>query len=340
VAAGAGAAECQKRSEEGAKMRILVNEELERKEWNEFVFRNPRGNIFQTYEMYEVYTHTKNFEALIVAAEDKGIVGGALVYISTELPGMLAGFSTRAVLQGGPLGNYSLVQEELDKRLRGKALFLQVRNICGPLRLNGFHYEPHLNFILDLRLPEEDLWKRLSKDRRHGINKSSREGLKIVKINSAKELATVYRLLESTYSNANQWLADISLFHGAYELLGDNAHFYLANVGKEAIGTTVILTYKKTAYGWYAGSDRSYRKYYPNDALSWHAILDAKRAGFERYDFGGAGHPDRPYGVREFKRQFGGEEVNYCRCEKVYSPSKFLLAKFGYEIVRRIPRLV
>jgi len=316
-------------------MRILVNEEVERRAWNEFVLENPNGNIFQTYEMYEVYQNTKNFEALLVAVEDKGFVGGALVYISTELPGMLAGFSRRAVLHGGPLGNFSLVQKELDKRLKGKALFLQVRNICGCLRIEGFNYEPHMNYIVDLRLPEGELWNRLSRSRHRGITKSDKAGLKIVKINSAKEIDTVYRLLKSTYSNANQRLADISLFQGANELLGERARFYLAIVDKRAIGTRVILTYKKTAYDWYAGGDLSYRKCHPNDALAWHAILDAKKAGLERFDFGGAGHPGRPYGVREFKRQFGGEEVNYGRCEKVYSPGKFLLAKFGYEMVRR-----
>lgn len=317
-------------------MRILVNEELEKEAWNEFVFENPQGNIFQTHEMYEVYKNTRNFEALLLALEDNGIAAGALVYISTELPGMLAGFSRRAVLQGGPLGRFGSVQEELDKRLRGKVLFLQVRNICEPLHIEGFCYEPHLNYLVDLRLPEGELWKRLSKSRRNGITKSDREGVEVVRIDSAKEIATVYRLLQTTYSHANQKLADISLFQKAYEILGENARFYLALVGEEAIGTIIILTYKKTAYDWYAGSDRSYRKYNPNDALAWHAILDAKRAGLDRFDFGGAGHPDRPYGVRDFKRQFGGEEVNYGRCEKVYSPSKFLLARFGYEIVRRL----
>ena len=37
------------------------------KQWREFVFDHPQGNIFQTPEMAEVYTKTKNYEPITLA---------------------------------------------------------------------------------------------------------------------------------------------------------------------------------------------------------------------------------------------------------------------------------
>ena len=36
--------------------------------------------------------------------------------------------------------------------------------------------------------------------------------------------------------------------------------------------------------------------------------------------FGGAGKPDKPYGVRDYKLKFGGQLVNWGRFEKVHKP--------------------
>jgi hypothetical protein len=36
--------------------------------WSDFVYNHPRGNIFQTPEMAEVYKRTKNYEPITLAA--------------------------------------------------------------------------------------------------------------------------------------------------------------------------------------------------------------------------------------------------------------------------------
>jgi len=40
------------------------------KQWGEFVYNHPHGNIFQTPEMAEVYKRTKNYEPITLAAID------------------------------------------------------------------------------------------------------------------------------------------------------------------------------------------------------------------------------------------------------------------------------
>ena len=58
--------------------------------------------------------------------------------------------------------------------------------------------------------------------------------------------------------------------------------------------------------------------------------------GCHTFDFGGAGKPNKEYGVREFKRQFGGALVNYGRCKKIHSPLKVKIAEKGFEVYRKM----
>jgi lipid II:glycine glycyltransferase (peptidoglycan interpeptide bridge formation enzyme) len=102
------------------------------------------------------------------------------------------------------------------------------------------------------------------------------------------------------------------------------------------LGTIVLLTYKDTIFDWYAGAPRRYSRLCPNDILVWHAIEWGTKNGFCIFDFGGAGSPKEEYGVREFKKQFGGKLVNFGRYMKIHSPIKMKIAEKGFEVYRKI----
>jgi lipid II:glycine glycyltransferase (peptidoglycan interpeptide bridge formation enzyme) len=72
------------------------------------------------------------------------------------------------------------------------------------------------------------------------------------------------------------------------------------------------------------------------DLLQWHEIAWSGEQGYSRYDFGGAGWPNVPYGVRDFKAKFGGDLVCYGRYRKVYSRWKMALAERAYAIRRSV----
>jgi lipid II:glycine glycyltransferase (peptidoglycan interpeptide bridge formation enzyme) len=121
------------------------------------------------------------------------------------------------------------------------------------------------------------------------------------------------------------------------DLLGplERIKIFIAYREREPVGTSVMLLYKDVAYEWYWGA-KIIKSLYPAEFLTWHRIEWAKRNGFSLYDFGGAGWPDQPYGVRDFKAKFGGELVDYGRYRKVFCPWKFRFAESAYEFKRRI----
>jgi len=64
-------------------------------------------------------------------------------------------------------------------------------------------------------------------------------------------------------------------------------------------------------YDWYAGNLSSYNSYYPNDFLVWETLKWGREKGYTAFNFGGAGSPNKAYGVRDFKKKFGGKLIEH-----------------------------
>jgi lipid II:glycine glycyltransferase (peptidoglycan interpeptide bridge formation enzyme) len=108
---------------------------------------------------------------------------------------------------------------------------------------------------------------------------------------------------------------------------------FVARFEGSPVGACIVLLYKGVVYEWFWGVERT-KSIYPAECITWHRIEWGLQNGYDLYDFGGAGWPNKPYGVREFKAKFGGDLVNYGRYRKVYSAWKFTLAEKGYDFVR------
>ena len=334
---------------------IKITDSPDIKRWSEFVYNHPKGNIFQTPEMAEVYRRTKNYEPITLAAVDTetgDVVAVLLAVIIKEVGGILKHFSTRSVIHGGPLfvegekgrDAIKILLEHYDKIVQKKVLYTLVRNmydtseISNAFNSKSYKYEDHLNYLIDLNQSVNELWTRLYKSRRNGINRAKRRGVIIEEVINSDVIPILYELLKETYMNAKLPLADISLFQSIFEILSQRnmAKIFIANWENTYIGTIIITSYRNTIFDWYAGAPRRYSRLCPNDILAWHAIEWGAKNGYRIFDFGGAGNPKEEYGVREFKKQFGGKMVNFGRYKKIHSPLKMKIAEKGLEIYRRI----
>jgi lipid II:glycine glycyltransferase (peptidoglycan interpeptide bridge formation enzyme) len=60
--------------------------------------------------------------------------------------------------------------------------------------------------------------------------------------------------------------------------------------------------------------------------------------GFTRFDFGGAGKPNVPYGVRDYKLKFGGELVNTGRMIRIHRPFNYAFATKAYRLLQVVKK--
>jgi len=326
------------------------------KQWSEFVYNHPQGNIFQTPEMAEVYKRTKNYEPILLAVVDTKndeILAVLQAVVIKEISGFLGTFSARSIIQGGPLfienekgiEALKVLMEHYDKiTTQKKALYTQIRtmwdmsNILSFFNSIGYEYEEHLNFLIDLNRPEEEIWRDIHKSRRKGINRAFNRGVVIEEVRDKMFIPIFYGIVEETYKNARIPLADISLMESAFELLAPKnmATFYMAKYEDIYVGARVVLNYKGLIYDWYAGALSDYLSLYVNEALVWHILKEGANNRYHTFNFGGAGKPNEEYGVREFKRRFGGKMVNFGRYKKIHSPIKLKIAEKGFEVYRRM----
>jgi len=245
---------------------IEITDSPDIKQWSEFVYNHPHGNIFQTPEMAEVYRRTKNYEPISLSAVDDATneMLAVLLAVLIKEKGVLGSFSARLVIHGGPLfinddqgmDAMRILMGYYNKISRKKSLYTLVRNmydtseVLSIFNSMGYGYEKHLNFLIDLNLSVSELWGQLYKSRRNGINRAKRRGVRIDAVVNEDAIQVMYGLLKETYMDAKLPFADISLLQSIFDVLKerDMAKFFLAKKDNIDVGTIAILTYKDTIF--------------------------------------------------------------------------------------------
>jgi serine/alanine adding enzyme len=329
---------------------VRVVRELDSGRWRRFLGEQPRANIFHTPEMYAVFEaavgHTPDLWAVVEDAEVLALFTPVHVSVGG---GKFPGFTTRSIAYGSVLAPETMRTSDAVHTLlrsyaadvRRASLFTELRNlhdVAGmqpSLEACGFEYEDHLNYLIDLDRPAEDIFGSISSGARKNLRRTLRKGeVTVSTVSDRSELVEWYELLQMTYRRARVPIPHPSLFEAAFDLLAprDMIRFFLARVGSVSVACSAELLYEDTIYGWYGGCDRSFSRSIPNDVLMWRVLEWGANHGYRVYDFGGAGKPQDPYGVRTFKAKFGGELVNYGRNVRVHSRPRLAASKLAYRV--------
>ena len=347
---------------------LRVTRQPDEAAWRDFVATQPGANIFHTPEMADVFARAAGHRVPTWGTVDRNGVLLALflpveVTVGGHMPrlaqGVTRAFMARAVAYGGTacaggeVGRRALIELlGAYRRRAGPVLFTEVRHLCNvpdaraALREAGFVHERHLNFLIRLDRSEADLWGALSRSARQRIRSGERKGVDVEVVTGTDggtdtgAAGEAYRLLEVVYRRARVPLADHSLFDAAVSVLGPRGmcRLVIARLGGEVIGARFVLLHRGRIIDWYAGSDRTFAAYSPNELLVWHVLRWGCEHGYDLFDFGGAGRPDEQYGPREFKAKFGGELVDFGRDVLVHTPVRLRLSRATYGVGRRLPR--
>jgi serine/alanine adding enzyme len=248
---------------------------------------------------------------------------------------------------GGPVveNNDKEIAEQLISVItamaKKKAIYTQFRNLFDTKDYykkylsQGYEYQEHLNILINLEKQEDELWEGVHSKRKNEIRRARREGTYFEVIDSSDALIPIYTILEAVYKKAGLPLPEIKYFISIHHALGpDIFRIFTAKHDGKIIGAMYALCFNGTIFDWYAGANSDYLDKYPNDLIPWEVFLWGKQNGFKRFDFGGAGNPDVPYGVREYKKKFGGELTSFGRYEKINKPFFLKIARNGFYFLR------
>ena len=211
--------------------------------------------------------------------------------------------------------------------LQHKAIYVETRNFNDYSRWReafeqaGFAYQPHLNFHVDCT-DEEAMRNKLSDNRKRQIKKAIQNGSHVVEAQKEEEIIAWYAILKSLYrSKVKTPLFPLSFFLTFYrKKLGK---FLLVKTNERVIGGMMCpILDGKCIYEWFV--------------CGYGAMEYAHAHTIPIFDIMGAGKPDVPYGVRDFKAEFGGKLVEYGRFLKVQKPVLYGIGVMGVKMLKKI----
>jgi len=331
---------------------VTAADAIDRKEWERFVYDHPQGNVFQTPQMYEVYCSNKKYQPVVLACYQKDALDGILLaVIQKEYQGLPGRFSARSIVWGGPLA-YSKdvilkLLSQYDKIIRKNAVYSQFRNLSVQnfehrdlFLMNGFYYENHLNILVDLSMGMDEFWNGIKSSRKRGINKAKKQGFHFEITSDPRYLESFYKLLEETYKSVKLPYPDKKFFASLNSKLPEFVKWFILKKDQEPIIVMVVLAYKGILRPFYIGctKDKNLLQLRPTDYFHYLVMCWGIENGFRTYDWMGAGKPNKDYGVREFKLQYGGELIEMGRFEKIHKPVIWQLSKIGFWFWQKLKR--
>ena len=322
---------------------LLTYPDIDPQQWQALVDRSPYATWFQTKEAYEFYAAISAMQAFAYGVAEEGRLVGVIVGYTTKSTNAIQQYFTkRAIIYGGPLLDVDISNDALSTLLKTvvqnialNPIYIETRNFNdysnwkGIFEQCGFQYQPHLNFHVDtssIKLAQS----RIGKHRWRYIRLSMRDGAQIVQQPTIEQVRTFYTILQDLYrTKVRTPLWSWELFERLYHT--QHARYILVELDGQIVGGTACVCLPgKAVYEWYAcGLDDCRDDIRPLSVAIWGEMQYAAENGYPLFDFMGAGSPDQPYGVRDFKAEFGGELVEHGRFLYIRKPLLYWIGKMG-----------
>ena len=324
---------------------ILAYNQIDRQQWNTLVRTSETGTWFQSPEAYDFFASLPALmEPFAYGVEDSGELRAVCVGYITKEPNPIRQFFTRRAII---IGGLCLANDSSDKEVtlllsslhhsiissfHPAPIYIECRNFNDfshwkeAFEDAGFSYKPHLNFHVDPSI------NNLSDNRKRQLKKSDA----ITELaTSESEIQEWYKVLAELYrTKVKTPLWPIEFFLEAYRQ--NIAKFLLVKHAGRIIGGSMVVADERTVYEWFeCGLNAEYKDQYPSVMATYAGIQLAHQSGCKRYDMMGAGEPGVPYGVRDFKAEFGGQLVEHGRFLCVTKPLLYKIGTIGVKLLKR-----
>lgn len=292
--------------------------------WERFLAHHPDATIYHHPLWLHVLDEAFGYQQEHLLCEDGyGRVRGILPLF--RMSGMLGRHRFSSLPRspiGGPLTTddeaaVALLRAAVDRVYDERGAQLQLKVECdtpGTLvqELVGGPFRP--TYILPLPPANQEIRFGDAK-RRHRIKgnvaKAARNGVQVREAESVAELQAWYQLYLETMRRRFVPPRPLHFFECAWSALRPAGilHLLLAEqrtaAGTRLLSGGLFLGYNSTLSYAFQGSREEALELRPNDAVQWHAILDAHRMGFRAYDLGEVSQGNTS--LAAYKEKWGAE---------------------------------
>jgi peptidoglycan pentaglycine glycine transferase (the first glycine) len=310
----------------------------EKREFNKFTAKGPKGHILQSYEWGEIKALT-GWKPLRLVIEEDGQIVAALSILKRKIPVI-----KKAIFYAprGPVVDTTntelmdfLWAETRKLAQKHGAIMLKIDPDISIKNQDFIHYfkkigfkpvgtgegfegtQPRFVFRLDIQPTLEELAANLHSKTRYNIRLAERRGVTVRFAENKEDLKVFYQVLTETAERDRFLIRSYSYFSTIWDNLVENglAKLFLAEYQGQVIAATLALLYGDKVWYLYGASSNNHRNVMPNYLLQWSMITWAKENNCSLYDFRGVPGElteDNPlYGLYRFKKGFNGDFTEF-----------------------------
>lgn len=309
-------------------MKIIDAEK--REAWDQFVTSHPEANFLQSWDFYEFHKNRGNEVVRRMALDDNDKVLGVYAGVVEK-----AKRGKHLAIAGGPIldwDNQELVkaifQDMESEGKKHKCVFVRVRPQLEMakgiplmeelgLKRAPMYLSVEYAGVLDLNKDEEEILKGMRQRLRRALRKAEKNEIAVEKSTNPEDIKEFYQIQLQTAGRHGFVAFSEDFFTKQFAAFAKNneAVLYTAKYNGEVLAQNFMIFYGNEASYHYGVSSELGTKLSGAPLLHMEAMRDARKRGITRYNFWGIVGEDetwhRFYGVSQFKRGFGVEELKY-----------------------------
>lgn len=333
---------------------IQVGDEL-KEHWDSFVKTNAAdGGLLQSWQWADFQKSLGNSIFRLGVINGEGQLQAAASIVKHELP-----FEYNYLYcPRGPVINVLKLEDlnslfaEIKKIAKEEKSFLirvdppwlignEKRLVDASFRKGEYEIQPKCSFVIDITKNEQELLATMKQKTRYNIGLAQRKEVKVRSSSEAADIESFWQLTKQTSSRDGFTPHPKEHYKKMFDILSQNGtvKLFLAEYDNKIIAANMMSFFGKVCTYLHGASANMYRDIMAPHLLQWEAILEAKKLGFQFYDFGGVNgetfNNPKWEGVTRFKTGFSTEvkpDEYVGNFDLVLSPAIFAAYKFVKQI--------
>lgn len=332
-----------KSSKKPVRRNIKIKTATDKAEWDKFITSHPEANFLQSWDFYDFH-EARGLEVVrrIAVIEPPETSSGRKSRKKPKIIGAYAGVVEQAkrgrhlAIAGGPILDWSdkvLVDKIFDdirfEAEKNDCVFVRVRpqlersekseKLFARLGLKPAPMYLSVEFagVLDLNKTDDEILKGMRQRLRRALRKAAKNNITVETSTDPKDIHTFYEIQLQTAKRHDFVSFSEDFLTKQFEAFAPNgeAVLYTAKHNGEILAQNFMIFYGNEASYHYGVSSELGTKLSGAPLLHMQAMKDARERGIKRYSFWGIVGEDetnhRFYGVSQFKRGFGVDELKY-----------------------------
>ncbi len=327
---------------------IAIIDAGNRELWDQFVTNHPEANFLQSWDFYEFHASRGNKIVRKIAVNEDGKIIAAYAGVVED-----AKRGRYLAIAGGPILDWrnkllvdKIFEDIKQEGKRHKCVFVRLRpqlELSGKslelMSAHGFKKAPmflsvEYAGILNLENSEAEILKNASQGFRRKLRKAEKNDLTVETSQDPKVMQAFCDLEQKHAARQGYVPFTKSFLTKQFEAFAKNDEvvMYIGKKDGEILAMNFMIFYGNEASYHYGVSSDLGTKYSVAPLLHLKAMEEARKRGIKRYNLWGIVGTEetshRFYGVSEFKRSFGCEELKYTPAHDfVINKPKYQLTK-------------